>query len=107
MKRIFIIFFLFVSFVDSIYSQEDSLHNDQEHLASDLLNCSFEELLNVKVIGVSKKYESIEQSPGVVSIISSHEIENYGANNLIDILQQARCNDFDPFFDLQTLSLCL
>lgn len=71
------------------YSQSDSLKINQKITFDDLLGYSLQELSNIKVAGVSKKDENIEEAPGIVSIITAHEIKSYGANNLIDILQQA------------------
>ncbi len=89
MKTLILTFNILFFLVGTGYSQSDSLKTNQKVTFKDLNAYSLQELLNLKVVGVSKKDEILEEAPGVVSIITAHEIKSYGANNLIDILQQA------------------
>ncbi|MCX4029058.1 Plug domain-containing protein [Endozoicomonas sp. SM1973] len=51
-----------------------------------LLELELEELMTISV--VSKREESIENAPGIVTIISSDEIQRFGGRNLRDILNR-------------------
>ncbi len=53
-----------------------------------LFSLSFDELMQVKISTASKELESIEDAPGVISVITRSEIEKYGGNNLHDILRR-------------------
>src|ERR1700733_7555573 len=55
--------------------------------AEGLEELSLEDLLNVKITVASKVAQTIQKSPGVVSLIPAEEIRNAGARHLIDILQ--------------------
>ncbi len=48
---------------------------------------SLEELLNQKVSVSSIKPQTVRESPGIITVITSEEIENSGARDLIDVLQ--------------------
>ncbi|HZH03366.1 MAG TPA: TonB-dependent receptor, partial [Myxococcaceae bacterium] len=50
---------------------------------------SLEELLQVVVTTASKQEESIFDAPGVVEIITSRDIEDFGAQNLQEVLDRA------------------
>jgi outer membrane receptor for ferrienterochelin and colicin len=50
------------------------------------LDLSLEELLQVNVVTVSKREESIDEAPGVVSVFTSEDIKAFGARNIKDIL---------------------
>jgi outer membrane cobalamin receptor len=52
-----------------------------------LEDMSLEDLLNVKVEVASRHSQTIQKSPGIVSLITSDEIRNAGARDLIDVLQ--------------------
>jgi outer membrane receptor for ferrienterochelin and colicin len=51
-----------------------------------LLDLSLEELVQLKVVTVSKREESLVDAPGVISVYSSEEINRFGARNLKDVL---------------------
>ncbi len=55
---------------------------------SDLYAMSFEELMNVEVTTASKSAESQIDAPGVVSVVTAHEIEGFGARNLEEVLSR-------------------
>jgi outer membrane cobalamin receptor len=45
--------------------------------------------VNPVVEGVSKKAETLEESPGIVDVITARDIEQFGAKNLYEVLQRA------------------
>ena len=49
---------------------------------------SLEQLLNVKVSVVSRQAVNIKNSPGIITVITSEEIEKLGAKDLIGVLNQ-------------------
>lgn len=60
------------------------------YVEEDLMEMSLSELLNmeVEVEVASKNAEKIWDAPGVVSVINEAEITQFGANNLIDLLNR-------------------
>lgn len=50
------------------------------------LDLTLEELLQVKVVTVSKREESINDAPGVISVYTANDIKSFGARNLKDVL---------------------
>ncbi len=55
---------------------------------SALYQMDLESLLGVKVIVASKKGEDIADAPAVISVVTAEEIEAFGANNLLDVLER-------------------
>lgn len=49
---------------------------------------SFEELMNMLVTTASKKAESVNEAPGIISVISKKEIEGFAAKTLGDVLNR-------------------
>lgn len=56
--------------------------------AANLSILSFEDLMNIEVTSTSRRAESQHMAPGIVTIISSQEIEQYGARHLRDVLDR-------------------
>ncbi len=56
--------------------------------ADDLYGLSLEELMNIRVSVVSKEAESINEAPGIVSVVTAKEIESFGASTLRDVLER-------------------
>ncbi|HZH03009.1 MAG TPA: TonB-dependent receptor [Myxococcaceae bacterium] len=50
---------------------------------------SLEELLQTKIITISKMEESVFDAPGIVEVITSQDIEAFGAVNLWEVLDRA------------------
>ena len=50
--------------------------------SKDLLDMSLEDLMNMEVTTASKKAESLNDAPGIISVISRQEIEGFYAENL-------------------------
>ncbi len=48
-----------------------------------------EELINQSIQVASKSAESIYEAPGVISVITAQEINRFGANNLLEVLERA------------------
>jgi outer membrane receptor protein involved in Fe transport len=55
----------------------------------DFFDLPFEDLLEISVSTASKKAESVDDAPGVMTVISRREIESYGANNVGQLLNKA------------------
>ncbi|GAA0195987.1 hypothetical protein GCM10009122_60350 [Fulvivirga kasyanovii] len=73
------------SLVD-ILAQEQP--DESSYTEQELYDLSLEELLNVKVTTASKTEETVRDAPGVVSVITTKEIESYGATNLAEVLDR-------------------
>jgi len=86
MKKPLFIFLISV-FLGTInmYAQEDSTNVAS---ADDLLEMSFEDLLNMEVTTASKSAEKLSDAPGVISVITKDEIERFGGNTLKDLLER-------------------
>lgn len=54
----------------------------------DLDKTSYEDLINSKVVVASKSAENINDAPGVISVVTAREIEQFGGNNLIEVLER-------------------
>jgi outer membrane receptor protein involved in Fe transport len=53
---------------------------------NDIFKLSIEELATINI--ASKKNETVQQAPGIVTVITTDEIQRYGARNLRDILDR-------------------
>ncbi len=71
----------------SVFSQTDSIP------MGDLIDLSLEELMNVHVSIASPKASPVNETPGIVTLITSEEIKKSGARNLLELLR------FVPGFD--------
>lgn len=65
----------------------------------DLYALSLEDLLNMTVTGASKKAELVTDAPSIITTITQDEIQKFGGNNLIDVLQRAA-----SFYNISSLS---
>ncbi len=54
----------------------------------DILYLSFEEIMQLQVEVASKKKENITDAPGIITVISQKEIQDFGANTLFEILHR-------------------
>lgn len=68
--------------VPSLFAAENAVDEEMTHL----LDIGFEELVTVSI--ASKKQETINQAPGIVSVVSADDIQRYGYRNLRDILDR-------------------
>lgn len=55
---------------------------------SELAPLSLEDLLNIQVTSTSRRDESQHLAPGVITVISSQEIHQYGARHLRDVIDR-------------------
>lgn len=55
---------------------------------SDLSPLSLEDLLNIQVTSTSKRNESQQLAPGVVTIVTAQDIQQYGARDLRDVIDR-------------------
>jgi outer membrane receptor for ferrienterochelin and colicins len=81
MKKIILLLCLLVPIAYSARSQENAAIDSTFDL-------SLEQLMNMKVITASKVAEKVSDAPGIISTISSREIEQFGGTSLIDILDR-------------------
>jgi outer membrane receptor for ferrienterochelin and colicins len=65
-----------------------SLHAEEEDSIKKLVNLSLEDLIEVKIITASKNEETVENAPGIISVVTSREIDDFGANNLFEVLER-------------------
>ncbi|MDY6951149.1 MAG: TonB-dependent receptor [Thermodesulfobacteriota bacterium] len=55
---------------------------------SGLFAMSLEELMEMEVTTASKRAEKVHDAPGIVTVITAKEIEQFGAVNLMDVLER-------------------
>ena len=82
---------------------EDQALADEE---IDLLSMSFEDLMNVEVSVASKKAEKVHEAPGIITVITSKELEAFGGKHLGDVLNRAPSMYFlgaDLFFENEAI----
>jgi len=58
-----------------------------EHSANDLLDLSFEELSQVKVIIATGIEQDIQNAPATITLVTADDIKKTGAVNLVEVLQ--------------------
>jgi len=75
MKKL-VVLFLFIANI--AFAQQENLQNEM----------SLEEMMNIEVSTASKSDEKIQEAPGIITVISRQEIENYSARNLGDVLNR-------------------
>ncbi|MDP3292487.1 MAG: TonB-dependent receptor [Sulfuricurvum sp.] len=56
--------------------------------SSDLAPLSLEDLLNIQVTSTSRRDESQHLAPGVITVVTSQEIHQYGARHLRDVIDR-------------------
>lgn len=54
----------------------------------DLLNMPLEELTHVSVVTASKREQLLSDAPGVITVMSAQEIAQYGANNVVELIER-------------------
>lgn len=79
--------FLFVVFL-LLQSIQSMSQENQSPKTQELYDLSIEELLNIKVITASRYEQSITDAPGIISVITAKEIEQFGAMNLFEVLNR-------------------
>ena len=83
MKKTVLTFLTIVFTLVSVSAQTD-----------DLIEMSFEDLMNMDVTVASKKAMSLRESPGIISVLTAEEILTSGARDLIDVLRLVPGVDF-------------
>lgn len=78
----------FAAAAETIYSLDSQSIADDSHAIANLVKLSIEELVEVKVITASKMDESINNAPGIISVITAAEIKKFGANSLYEVLER-------------------
>lgn len=83
LKKLFVFFLSFYIFalINSVQACDADI--------KELISLSLSELMQVGVITVSKKDETIFSAPGIVSLISREEIQAFGSKHLYEILDRA------------------
>lgn len=79
---LFNILFLLIFFISS------SLSAKEEDNINKLINLSLEDLSEIKVITASKNEETVENAPGIISVVTAKEIDDFGANSLFEVLER-------------------
>ncbi len=80
-RRFGITFLIFIFFTGKIFSQEESS-------TEELLEISFEDLLNMEITSVSKKAERLQDVPSSLYVITSEDIKRSSAQNLMHLLRE-------------------
>ena len=73
-----------IIFNGACFAQKDSINLDS------LMTLSLEDLLKIKIKGVSKYEEISEKSPASVIVITATQIKENGYHDLSDILKKKR-----------------
>ena len=105
MKKILLILFLFLFLGKNSFSQNLTFPKDTfdyfEMSLEQLLTMKahgvpseLEELINQLILAASKRPLTARESPGIVTLITSEEIKNSGARDLIDVLRLVPGIDF-------------
>jgi outer membrane receptor for ferrienterochelin and colicins len=81
-KKILILLIMF-------FVQQHVQAQSEPQKVDSLYEMSLEELMNITVTTASKSSESINEAPAVISVITSREIEAFGALTLVDVLNRA------------------
>jgi iron complex outermembrane receptor protein len=55
---------------------------------SNIVHMSMIDLLNLQVVTASRHRQTIDEAPGVISVMTAEEIEQFGAVNLFEILNR-------------------
>lgn len=77
-KQINLIWLILLLFSSNVLSQTDSL---------DYFSLSFEELVNVKIVSASKKYENLFDASLSASVVTRDEIQRSGATSIMEALR--------------------
>ncbi len=82
-----------------------SQHAAAKALETDPFEMELEQLLNITVEGPSKFAQSVAQAPAVLSVITRKDIDSFGANSLLEILDRATSiNMTGSFFFMQNVA---
>ncbi len=76
---------LLVGILTALMTLTVSLHAQE---SDDLLEMSLDDLMNIEVSVASKKAESINDAPGIITVVTKHEIEGFGAQHLGDVINR-------------------
>lgn len=79
--------FLFIVFL-LLQSIQSKSQENQSLKIQELYDLSIEELLNIEVTTASRYKQSIIDAPGVISVLTAEEIQQFGAMNLFEILNR-------------------
>lgn len=74
-------------FIHHSITVAETTSSPETNLAS-LTDLSLEELMEIKVITVSKSDQNISNAPGIISVITAKEIQKFGANSLYEVLER-------------------
>ncbi|MCG8698670.1 MAG: TonB-dependent receptor, partial [Bacteroidales bacterium] len=75
-----------IVFIILLFNAKSSFCQNDTSLQQNLFEMSFDELMNVRVIGVSKKKESLQETPMSVYVVGNKELQNWGARSLYEVL---------------------
>jgi outer membrane receptor for ferrienterochelin and colicins len=82
--------FTFILFCLSLFAVTKKVYSQQNDANKpvDLFDMSIEDLMDVEVTSASKKAESLNEAPGVMTVVPNEEIDIYGDRNLLQLLQR-------------------
>lgn len=75
-----------ISFLLSLLFLINNNVTAEDENSIDIFSMSFNELLNVKVITVSKREQLLSQTPGIVTVITAEQIANFGFQGLHELM---------------------
>jgi outer membrane receptor for ferrienterochelin and colicins len=84
-KHLIIAMFLVIVTICNCFGQPLLIPDSTE---KEIYNLTLAQLMNIRVDVASKVTESVNEAPGVVSVITAREIESFGATSLRDVLER-------------------
>ena len=76
--------FIWISVVPILHAEEGD-HNDQ--VPEDLVELSFEELMDIKITSVSKREQKVSQAAAAIHVITQEDIRRSGLNSIPELLR--------------------
>ncbi|SFC48079.1 Outer membrane receptor proteins, mostly Fe transport [Flexibacter flexilis DSM 6793] len=86
MKKILLFVFISMMSVSALAQIVPTAEDTMRY--ENLLMLSLEELMNIEVSTASKNNEKLGDAPAIFSIITQNDIQSYGANNILDLLDR-------------------
>ncbi|MBN2348713.1 MAG: TonB-dependent receptor [Bacteroidales bacterium] len=86
MKKV--IYYIIIGIILTLSGNTVIKAQDENGSAADLLELSFEDLMNMDVTTVSKSAEKQSDAPGIISVLTKDEIKRFGGTTLKDILER-------------------
>jgi outer membrane cobalamin receptor len=91
-KNIILLFF-------AIFANQISIAQEVDSSATNILKYSLQDLMKMQISVASQQAVSLNESPGVITVITEVEIKNSGAKDLISVLKLVPSIDFGSEWD--------